>query len=74
MDLLTGCMADPGWCRTDLGGPHAPNAPESAIPGVIVGAFVDDGREGRLFEAQRFAGLTLAEAVEEASLIPSPWD
>ncbi|MCM1023246.1 MAG: SDR family oxidoreductase [Prevotella sp.] len=25
-------LTDPGWCRTDLGGPHAPNAPESAIP------------------------------------------
>ena len=28
-------LTDPGWCRTDLGGPKAPNAPESAIPGVI---------------------------------------
>ncbi len=67
-------LTDPGWCRTDLGGPHAPNAPESAIPGVIVGAFVDDGKQGRLFEAQRFAGLSLAEAVEKASCIPSPWE
>ncbi len=66
-------LTDPGWCRTDLGGPRAPNAPESAIPGVIVGAFVDDGIEGRLFEAQRFAGLSLAEAVEKAAGIPSPW-
>lgn len=67
-------LTDPGWCRTDLGGPHAPNAPESTIPGVIVGAFVDDGTQGRLFEAQNFAGLPLAEAVERAALIPSPWD
>ena len=67
-------LTDPGWCRTDLGGPHAPNAPESAIPGVIVGAFVDDGRQGRLFEAQRFAGLTLEEAVEKARSVPSPWE
>ena len=29
-------MTDPGWCRTDLGGIHAPNAPESAIPGIVV--------------------------------------
>ena len=67
-------LTDPGWCRTDLGGPRAPNAPESTIPGVIVGAFVDDGRSGRLFEAQRFAGLSLEEAVELASRMPSPWE
>ncbi len=67
-------LTDPGWCRTDLGGPNAPNAPESTIPGVIVGAFVDDGVEGRLFEAQRFAGLTLEEAVKLAVSIPSLWE
>lgn len=67
-------LTDPGWCRTDLGGPRAPNAPESTIPGVIVGAFVDDGRSGRLFEAQRFAGLTLEAAVEQAERLRSPWE
>ena len=56
-------LTDPGWCRTDLGGPNAPNAPESAIPGVIVGAFVDESINGRIFHAQDFAGLTLEEAV-----------
>lgn len=35
-------LTDPGWCRTDLGGPHAPNAPESAIPGIVAGVFADD--------------------------------
>lgn len=57
-------LTDPGWCRTDLGGPNAPNAPESAIPGVIVGAFVNDTINGRIFHAQDFAGMTLEEAVE----------
>lgn len=56
-------LADPGWCRTDLGGPNAPNAPESAIPGVIIGAFVDDTVNGQIFHAQDFAGMTLEEAV-----------
>ena len=56
-------LTDPGWCRTDLGGPNAPNAPESAVPGVIVGAFVDDTINGRIFHAQDFAGMTLEEAV-----------
>jgi len=66
-------LADPGWCRTDLGGPNAPNAPESAIPGVIVGAFVDDKKSGRLFSAGNFAGLTLEEAVAKAESMDSPY-
>ena len=56
-------LTDPGWCRTDLGGPNAPNAPESAIPGVIIGAFVDDTVNGQIFHAQDFAGMILEEAV-----------
>ncbi len=59
-------LTDPGWCRTDLGGPHAPNAPESAIPGSAVGIFVDDKKSGRYLGAQNFAGMTLEEAVEKA--------
>lgn len=59
-------ITDPGWCRTDLGGPNAPNAPESAIPGIVVGAFVDDKLSGRYLNAPFFAGLTLEEAVEKA--------
>lgn len=59
-------LTDPGWCRTDLGGPNAPNAPESTIPGVVVGAFVDDKKSGRNFGAQAFAGMTLEEAVAYA--------
>lgn len=58
-------LTDPGWCRTDLGGPHAPNAPESAIPGIVAGAFVDDKKSGRFFPAQAFTGMTLREAVEK---------
>lgn len=59
-------LADPGWCRTDLGGPHAPNAPESAIPGILAGVFADDKCSGRNFPAQVFAGMTLEEMVETA--------
>ena len=59
-------LTDPGWCRTDLGGPNAPNAPESAIPGIAVGAFVDDGKSGRNLAAGHFAGMTLEEAVAKA--------
>lgn len=59
-------LTDPGWCRTDLGGPQAPNAPESAIPGIVVGAFMDDKKSGRFLGAQAFAGMTLEEAVAYA--------
>ncbi len=59
-------LTDPGWCRTDLGGPQAPNAPESAIPGIVVGVFVDDKKSGRFLGAQHFAGMTLEDAVRKA--------
>lgn len=59
-------LTDPGWCRTDLGGPHAPNAPESAIPGIVAGVFADDRKSGRFLGAQYFAGMTLEEAVKKA--------
>lgn len=67
-------LADPGWCRTDLGGEHAPNSPESAVPGVIVGAFVDDKKSGRWFAAGDFHGLSIEEAVAKAEKeIASPY-
>lgn len=59
-------LTDPGWCRTDLGGIQAPNAPESAIPGIVVGAFIDDKKSGRVLGAQNFTGMTLEEAVKKA--------
>lgn len=67
-------LADPGWCRTDLGGPNAPNSPESALPGVIVGVFADDKKSGRCFTASDFAGMSIEEAVEFAEkTIKSPY-
>lgn len=63
-------LTDPGWCRTDLGGPHAPNAPESAVPGVVVGAFIEQPVSGRIFAAQAFSGMTLEEAVRKAETLP----
>lgn len=68
-------LTDPGWCRTDLGGENAPNAPEDAIPGVVVGAFVDDKKSGRCFTAPSFTGLTLEEAVAKAEReLESPYN
>lgn len=59
-------LTDPGWCRTDLGGPHAPNDPKSVIPGIVVGLFIDDKKSGRYLGAQNFTGLSLKEAVRKA--------
>ena len=59
-------LTDPGWCRTDLGGDQAPNAPESAIPGIDAGVFADDGKSGRYLGTQNFSGMTLADAVAKA--------
>lgn len=66
-------LADPGWCRTELGGPKAPNSPESALPGVLVGAFVDDKKSGRIFRAQEFSGMSLEKAVAKAEKQESPY-
>ena len=54
-------LADPGWCRTDLGGQSAPNAPESALPGLVLGIFADDKKSGRIFSAQEYAGKKLED-------------
>ena len=58
-------LVDPGWCRTDLGGPKAPNDPDSVIPGMVLGAFADDKKSGRWISAQDYAGMTLEEALKK---------
>jgi len=57
-------LVDPGWCRTELGGPNAPNSPESAVPGIVLGAFLDDKKSGRIFRSCDYHGMTLEQAVE----------
>ena len=59
-------LVDPGWCRTDLGGQQAPNSPQSTIPGIVMGAFMQDKKSGRIFEAQDFVGMELKEAIRKA--------
>lgn len=60
-------LLDPGWLRTDLGGPNAPNDPSSVLPGALVPALLDDGISGRFICAQDYAGKSLADALAQAS-------
>ena len=62
-------LMDPGWLRTDLGGPNAPNSVETVMPGALLGALMDDGKSGRLIRAQDYVGLTLDEAIGKANLL-----
>jgi short-subunit dehydrogenase len=58
-------LTDPGWIRTDLGGPNAPGAVESCLPGIVIGAFIDDKKSGRLFPAPNFHGMNLEQALDK---------
>lgn len=49
---------DPGWLKTDLGGPDADNTVETVLPGALVPALLDDnGPSGCFFAAQDFKVL-----------------
>jgi 3-oxoacyl-[acyl-carrier protein] reductase len=46
---------DPGWLKTDLGGPNADNLVETVLPGALVPALLDDnGPSGRFYSAQDY--------------------
>ncbi len=66
-------LSNPAWCKTDMGGENAYFEPETAIPGLLVGAFVDDKKSGRYFNAQDFKNMTLEEAVAKAETQESPY-
>ena len=47
---------DPGWLRTDLGGPNAPGDVTSVLPGALVPVFTES-THGQLFRAQDYADV-----------------
>lgn len=59
--VLMNCV-DPGWIKTDLGGPDAWSEVESVIPGMIVPVLIEaDGPAGTMFSAQTYSGMTYKE-------------
>jgi len=48
-------LLDPGWLRTDLGGPNAPKPVESVLPGALIPALSGDELHGQLVCAQDYA-------------------
>jgi 3-oxoacyl-[acyl-carrier protein] reductase len=49
---------DPGWLKTDLGGPEADFEVETVMPGALVPALLEDyGPTGQLFLAQDYRNL-----------------
>ena len=57
---------DPGWLKTDMGGPDAPNTVESVMPGALVPVLLPDDISGKVFEAQDYAGMSISQALERA--------
>jgi NAD(P)-dependent dehydrogenase (short-subunit alcohol dehydrogenase family) len=47
-------LLDPGWLRTDLGGPNAPNPVESVLPGALVPVLLEEEISGKFFCAQDY--------------------
>lgn len=56
-------LLDPGWCRTDLGGPDAFNDVSSVLPGALLPAMLgkigDEEPRAMLFAAQDYAGIDI---------------
>jgi NAD(P)-dependent dehydrogenase (short-subunit alcohol dehydrogenase family) len=51
---------DPGWLRTDLGGPNAEHDPETVLPGALVPVLLpDDAPGGQFFRAQELRNAQL---------------
>ena len=58
-NVLVNCL-DPGWLKTDLGGPNADFPVETVLPGAMVPALLEDnGPSGKIYCAQDFKYLDL---------------
>jgi len=57
---------DPGWLKTDMGGPDAPGSVESVIPGALVPLMLPHNISGKVFQAQDYAGMSISQAITRA--------
>lgn len=59
---------DPGWVKTDAGGPQALHAVDTIVPGILMGIVLGAEFHGHRFNAQDFKHLTLDQAINRARL------
>ncbi|HCW76062.1 MAG TPA: hypothetical protein DHU63_05930 [Candidatus Marinimicrobia bacterium] len=57
---------DPGWVKTDAGGPEAKYDVETIVPGILLGIILGPEFHGHCFNAQDFKHLSVAAAVDKA--------
>lgn len=62
-------LLDPGWLKTDMGGDIAPHSVESVVPGVLLGALLDEYNNGQWFSAQDYTGYSVASAIKKFKFI-----
>lgn len=62
---------DPGWLRTDMGGPNAEHPVETVLPGALIPALInDDGPNGQFFSAVNY-DRELAHMINLENIIPA---
>jgi len=62
-------LLDPGWLKTDMGGQLALHPVESVIPGILLGALLDNYNSGQWFSAQDYTNYSIASALQKFQFI-----
>lgn len=62
-------LLDPGWLKTDMGGQLAPHSVESVVPGILLGALLDEYNNGQWFSAQDYTNYSIASALRKFQFI-----
>jgi len=62
-------LLDPGWLKTDMGGQFAPHSVGSVVPGILLGALLDEYNNGQWFSAQDYTNYSIASAIQKFKFI-----